>query len=123
MALTFESLWNVSTQKAITVGDDGLLRQYAEDRENRAQHWLRLHQQNPMDGTFKITSRVSGKVIDINMALLVVSPFSSLTPNPTQRWNLVSTEDGTDNFYVLAGDSQQAWTVLSEADGEQIYLL
>jgi hypothetical protein len=120
MPLTFESFLNVSTHKALTADDDGYLRQYAADSHNRKQDWLRLLQLNPEDGTFKMTSRVSGKVLDNELGFLQVVDADAIG---TERWNLVSTDDGADNFLVQeSGPDGRVWSVDSDADGEQVYL-
>ena len=128
MPIPFERFENIATHKVVTVGPDGFLRQHGFDPKNMNQHWLRTHQFNPQDGTFKIRCRASDRVIDaqgghlIDHAVLQQFPDSG---DPNQRWKIVASDEDPNVFFIHAANTNEVWSVVngSTADDAQIELL
>src|SRR5437868_13744455 len=127
MPLPFERFESVVSQKVATVVADGSLRQFAFNVKNMNQHWLKLHQQNPADGTFKIICRASNKVIDAageNLAIHTHLQQFVDTGSINQRWKIVPTDEDPNVFFIKAIDTNRVWDVpdASLADGVQLQL-
>jgi hypothetical protein len=114
VSLFFEWVRNVKSQKAVTVGEGNLLRQFPFDQKNMRQHWQRLHQHHPSDGTFKFVNRATNLVIDAiggQLADGVNLQIHEDTGNPNQRWRIVPRPQNPDVFFIKAAGTDKAWDV------------
>jgi hypothetical protein len=120
----FRMLWNVASGKVVTVGGDGLLRQYASNIHNLRQHWLMSFQFGPAE-TVKFRCRASGLLIDAQGGVLrehtVLQQFPH-TGNANQRWRLSFA--GDDRYFIHADNTQLVWDMpgSSSTDGTIIQL-
>jgi len=81
MAFPFEFIQNVASQKMVTVGADGFIRQLTLNTRNMRQHWIRFPQRPPVDGTFKYVNRAFSGVVDVIGGQLVAHAVLQLYPD------------------------------------------
>jgi hypothetical protein len=109
--LIFEKFTNINSGKAVTLADDGFLRQFPFDLSNLKQHWMRLD-----PGTTRIVIRTSNQVIDVQGGVLIDNAPLQVFPNtgnPNQLFKIVDTGDGDGAFFIFADDSQEVWDVFN----------
>jgi Ricin-type beta-trefoil lectin domain-like len=108
--LVFEKFTNVGSGKALTLADDGFLRQFGFNASNLNQHWMRLDARQPT----RIAIRTSRRVIDVQTGVLVDNRPLQVFPNtgnPNQAFNISDTGDGDDAFFIFADGTQEVWDV------------
>lgn len=120
--LIFEKFTSLNSGKALTLADDGFLRQFPFDPSNLNQHWMRLD-----PGTTRIVIRTSNQVIDVQGGVLVDNTPLQVFPNtgnPNQLFKFVDTGDGDGAFFIFADDSQEVWDVFgaSPDDGALVQI-
>jgi hypothetical protein len=108
--LVFEKFINVGSGKALTLADDGFLRQFGFNASNLNQHWMRLDAQQPT----RIAIRTSRQLIDVQGGDLVDNrPLQEFpkTGGPNQAFNISDTGDVDGAFFFFADGTQEVWDV------------
>jgi Ricin-type beta-trefoil lectin domain-like len=98
--LIFEKFTNINSGKAVTLADDGFLRQFPFDLSNLKQHWMRLD-----PGTTRIVIRTSNQVIDVQGGVLIDNAPLQVFPNtgnPNQLWQRIPTFDGREKLQCVS---------------------